>query len=207
MINIEINNKAYKVPTSFAELSLRDYCRVFNGLEKTEGLDERELFMATKRNEAAILSRLMGEDDDFAMDLPLTVYASLVDATQFIYGINNLRHSGNVEVNGNVYKVLKPEEMNLRQWIDIDVTGEEDSADKFIDILSMLLSEQGEDGQTKPYKGYDAEFAKSLGDLSCDKVLPVVYRFFLRGAISSRISQLYSKLAVVSHSPQRIAGS
>lgn len=207
MINIEINNKAYKVPTSFAELSLRDYCRCFNGLEKTEGLDERELFMATKRIEATILSRLMGEADDFAMDLPLTVYASLVEATQFIYGINNLKHSGNVEVNGKVYKVLKPEEMNLRQWIDIDVTGEEDSADKFIDILSMLLVEQGEDGQTKPYKGYDAEFAKSLGDLSCDKALPVVYRFFLRGAISSRISQLYSKLAVVSHSPQRIAGS
>ena len=207
MINIEINKKVDKIPTSFAELSLRDYCRCFNGLEKTEGLDERELFMATKRIEATILSRLMGEADDFAMDLPLTVYASLVEATQFIYGINNLRHSGNVEVNGKVYKVLKPEEMNLRQWIDIDVTGEENSADKFIDILSLLLVEQGEDGQTKPYKGYDAEFAKSLGDLSCDKALPVVYRFFLRGAISSRIIQLYSNLVEVNLSPQRTAGS
>lgn len=207
MINIEINKKVYKIPTSFAELSLRDYCRCFNGLEKTDGLSEVELFKATKRIEATILSRLMDEADDFAMDLPLTVYASLVEATQFIYGMNNLRHSGNVEVNGKVYKVLKPEEMNLRQWIDIDVTGEEDSADKFIDILSMLLVEQGEDGQTKPYKGYDAEFAKTLGDLSCDKALPVVYRFFLRGAISSRIIQLYSNLVEVNLSPQRTAGS
>lgn len=207
MINIEINKKAYKIPTSFAELSLRDYCRCFNGLEKTDGLSEVELFKATKRIEATILSRLMDEADDFAMDLPLTVYASLVEATQFIYGMNNLRHSGNVEVNGKVYKVLKPEEMNLRQWIDIDVTGEEDNADKFIDILSMLLVEQGEDGQTKPYKGYDAEFAKTLGDLSCDKALPVVYRFFLRGAISSRIIQLYSNLVEVNLSPQRTAGS
>ena len=207
MINIEINKKVYKIPTSFAELSLRDYCRCFNGLEKTDGLSEVELFKATKRIEATILSRLMDEADDFAMDLPLTVYASLVEATQFIYGMNNLRHSGNVEVNGKVYKVLKPEEMNLRQWIDIDVTGEEDNADKFIDILSMLLVEQGEDGQTKPYKGYDAEFAKTLGDLSCDKALPVVYRFFLRGAISSRIIQLYSNLVEVNLSPQRTAGS
>lgn len=207
MINIEINKKVYKIPTSFAELSLRDYCRCFNGLEKTDGLSEVELFKATKRIEATILSRLMDEADDFAMDLPLTVYASLVEATQFIYGMNNLKHSGKVEVNGKVYKVLKPEEMNLRQWIDIDVTGEEDSADKFIDILSMLLVEQGEDGQTKPYKGYDAEFAKSLGDLSCDKALPVVYRFFLRGAISSRIIQLYSNLVEVNLSPQRTAGS
>lgn len=206
MISIEINNKAYKIPTSFAELSLRDYCRVFNGLEKTDGLEGRELFMATKRIEATILSRLMGENDGFAMDLPLTIYASLVDATQFIYGITSLRHSATVEVGGKVYKVLKPEEMNLRQWIDIDVTGEEESAEKFIDILSMLLVEQSEDGEVKPYKGYDADFAKALGDVSCSDSLGVVYHFFLRGAISSRLTQLYSMLKAVNHSPQDIAG-
>ena len=207
MIQIEINGKGYNIPSTFGELSLRDYCRVFNGLEKTDGLEGKELFMATKRNEAAILSRLMGEADDFAMGLPLTVYASLVEATQFIYGLQDMKHKGSIEVDGKVYKVLKPEEMNLRQWIDIDVTSEEESADKFIDILSMLLSEQAEDGSVKPYMGFNEGFAKRLGDIPCTEALPVVYRFFLRGAISSRISQLYSKLAVVSHSPQRIAGS
>lgn len=207
MISIEINGKRYDIPTMFSELTLREYCRCFNGLEKTEGLEGRELFMATKRNEATILSRLMGEDDGFAMDLPLTVYAALVDATQFIYGMQDLRHKGSVEVDGKVYKVLKPEEMNLRQWIDIDVTAEEDNADKFIDILSMLLSEQGEDGQAKPYKGYDKAFAEALAGLTCDKALPVVYRFFLRGAVSSRITQIYSRLRAVNRLPQATAGS
>lgn len=207
MISIGINGKDYEIPTSFDELTLGEYCRVFSNLEKTEGLEGRELFMATKRNEATILSRLMGEDDGFAMDLPLTVYASLVEATQFIYGMQNMKHKGSVEVDGKVYKVLKPEEMNLRQWIDIDVTSTEDNPDKFIDILSMLLVEEGEDGERKPYKGYDAVFAKSLSGLGCDKALPVVYRFFLRGAISSRITQIYSRLQAVSQSPQGIAGS
>lgn len=207
MIQIEINGKRYEIPTSFSELSLRDYCRCFNGLEKTDGLEGRELFLATKRNEATILSRLMGERDDFAMDLPLTVYASLVEATQFIYGITSLRHSGTVDVNEKTYKALKPEEMNLRQWIDIDVTAEEENADKFIDILSMLLVEQSEDGEVKPYGGYDASFAKALGDVKCSESLGIVYHFFLRGAISSRLTQLYSMLTAVNHSPQDIAGS
>lgn len=207
MISIEINSKQYKIPTNFSELSLRDYCRVFNGLEPTEGLSDRELFMTTKRNEAAILSRLMGESDDFAMDLPLTVYASLVEATSFIYSMQTMKHKGEIEVDGKVYKALKPEEMNLRQWIDIDVTAEDAGADKFIDILSMLLVERQDNGEVKPYGGYDEGFARKLGDVSCDKALPVVFRFFLRGAVSSRITQLYSMLVEVSHLPQDTAGS
>lgn len=207
MINITINSKEYHIPTSFSELSLRDYCRVFNNLEPIDGLEGRELFMATKRNEAAILSRLMGERDDFAMDLPLSVYSTLVEATSFIYSMQTLKHKGEVEVDGKVYNALKPEEMNLRQWIDIDVTADETGADKFIDILSMLLAEQGEDGTAKAYKGYDADFSKRLGDTKCSESLPIVYRFFLRGAISSRLTRLYSRLAQVNLSPQGIAGS
>lgn len=207
MIDIEINSKQYSIPASFDELTLREYCRIFNGLEKTDGLEGKELFLATKRNEAAILSRLMGEADDFAMDLPLSVYSTLVEATSFIYGMEGIKHSGTAEVDGKTYKALKPEEMNLRQWIDIDVTADENGADKFIDILSMLLSEQAEDGSAKPYKGYDEAFARRLGETKCSDSLGIVYRFFLRGAISSRLTRLYSRLTEVNLSPQGTASS
>lgn len=207
MINIEINNRQYNIPTSFNELSLRDYCKCFNGLESTEGLEGKDLFMATKRNEATVLSRLMGEPDDFAMDLPLTVYSTLVEATNFIYGLQTLRHKSTIKVGDTVYKVLKPEEMNLRQWIDLDVTGSEDGADKFIDMLSMLVVERKQDGKVKPYGGYDADFAKALGDVKCSEGLGIVYHFFLRGAVSSRIIRLYSTLTQVNRLPQDTAGS
>ena len=210
MIEIGINNKHYRIPTTFNDLSLREYCRVFSNLEPTDGLEGRELFLANKRNEAAILSRLMlftsddgetrYESDDFAMELPLTLYSSLVEATKFIYGLQDVKHRGVVEVDGKTYKASKPEEMNLRQWIDIDVTSEEESPDKFIDILSMLLVEVGEDGEKKPYKGFDAEFAKRLGEVSCSEGLPIVYRFFLKGAVSSRLTRLYSMLTAVGRS-------
>lgn len=200
MIELEINNKHYRIPTTFNDLSLREYCRVFSNLEPTDGLEGRELFLANKRNEAAILSRLMGERDDFAMELPLSLYSSLVEATSFIYGLQNVKHKGSVEIDGKTYKASKPEEMNLRQWIDIDVTSEEESPDKFIDILSMLLVEVGEDGEKKPYKGFDPEFSRRLGETSCSESLPIVYRFFLKGAVSSRLTRLYSTLTAVGRS-------
>ena len=46
-------------------------------LARYQVAEYKELFLATKRNEAAILSRLMGEKDDFAMDMPLTLYSTL----------------------------------------------------------------------------------------------------------------------------------
>lgn len=200
MISLTINNKEYEVPTTFNDITLKEYCRIFSGLEKTDGLEGKELFLANKRNEAAILSRLMGERDDFAMELPLSLYSSLVEATRFIYGIQDMKHKGFIELDGKEYKASKPEEMNLRQWIDIDVTAEEESPDKFIDILSMLLVEVGSDGERKPYKGYDKEFAQRLSETKCSESLPVVYRFFLRGAVSSRITRLYSMLTGVGRS-------
>lgn len=200
MLSLTINNKDYSVPTTFSDITLRQYCRIFSGLEKTDGLEGKELFLANKRNEAAILSRLMGERDDFAMELPLSLYSSLVEATRFIYGIQDMKHKGFIELDGKEYKASKPEEMNLRQWIDIDVTAEEESPDKFIDILSMLLVEVGSDGERKPYKGYSKEFAQRLGETKCSESLPVVYRFFLRGAVSSRITRLYSMLTGVGRS-------
>ena len=202
MISLTINNKEYEVPTTFSDITLKEYCRIFSGLEKTDGLEGKELFLANKRNEAAILSRLMGERDDFAMELPLSLYSSLVEATKFIYGLQDVKHKGFIELDGKTYKASKPEEMNLRQWIDIDVTSEEESPDKFIDILSMLLVEEG-----KPYKGFDPEFSRRLGETSCSESLPIVYRFFLKGAVSSRLTRLYSTLTAVGRSLRDTQGS
>lgn len=202
MISLTINNKEYEVPTTFSDITLKEYCRIFSGLESTDGLEGKELFLANKRNEAAILSRLMGEEDGFAMELPLSLYSSLVEATSFIYGLQDVKHKGFIELDGKTYKASKPEEMNLRQWIDIDVTSEEESPDKFIDILSMLLVEEG-----KPYKGFDPEFSRRLGETSCSESLPIVYRFFLKGAVSSRLTRLYSTLTAVGRSLRDTQGS
>ena len=144
----------------------------------------------------------MGEEDGFAMELPLSLYSSLVEATSFIYGLQDVKHKGFIELDGKTYKASKPEEMNLRQWIDIDVTSEEESPDKFIDILSMLLVEEG-----KPYKGFDPEFSRRLGETSCSESLPIVYRFFLKGAVSSRLTRLYSTLTAVGRSLRDTQGS
>lgn len=203
MLNIKINGKVYGVPTSFREITLADYCRCFTGLEKTDGFEGRELFMATKRNEVAVISRLLGEKDDFVMDLPLDFFSVIQQATSFIFGIEGLGHKTSIEVDGKVYRVAQPKEMNLRQWIDLDMTMEEDVEGRFVDLLSMLLMETDDEGKLKPYKGFDEEFAKKLANVRADEGLGIVYRFFLLGAISSRLSEAYSKVEEVANLSRR----
>ena len=198
MISIGINGKDYKIPTSFDEIDLGTYCRVFSGLENTDGLDGSDLFFATRHNEAKIISRLMGENDDFCMDMPLPIYGQLAESVSFIYGLAETKHSQFIEIDGRRYTVPEPEQMNLRQWIDIDMTSTDDSmpddGEKYLRLLAVMLVEVGEDGKPVAYKGEDKSLYDKLKKVKASDGLGIVYHFFLRGAISSTISQAYSKV-------------
>ena len=89
MLKVEYDGKKYEIPQSFDELTLEQYCKAFYKLPKVEeDMSELEKFKIVKENESRILSRLMGEKDDFCMNLPLGIYARLNEAIQFIYDSN-----------------------------------------------------------------------------------------------------------------------
>lgn len=197
MISLKINDKEYEVPVSFDEITLGDYCRCFTGLEKTDGLEGGELFYATRKNEAVVLSRLLSEDDSFAYSLPLPLYASLVDVCSFIYSIDGIKPSDFIEVDGRKYQAPEPNQMNLRQWIDIDMTMHDENIDegqKFIELLSMIMLPLDDKGEMIPYGGQDKEMPDKLRKLKASDALGTVHRFFLRGAISSRLTEVLSRV-------------
>ena len=213
MISIGINGKDYEIPTSFDEIDLGTYCRVFSGLENTDGMDGSDLFFATRRNESKIISRLMGEDDDFCMDMPLPIYGQLAESVSFIYGMAQMKHSRFIEIEGRKYTVPEPDKLNLRQWIDIDMTSTDDTipddnGDKYLRLLSVMLVEVGEDGNPVAYKGEDKSLYEKLKKVKASDGLGLVYHFFLKGAISSKISQAYSRVEeAMSQLRQSIANS
>ena len=190
MISFELNGKEYNLPTSFDDIDMETFCRCFHGLEETDGKEGSDLFYATKHNESVIVSRLLGEDDDFCMGLPFTLYEDLASACTFIYRIDDKGHSQFIEIGGKRYTVPEPGKMNLRQWIDIDMTGnEEDTGDKYLQLLSTMLVEVGEDGKPKPYEGADEGLFEKLKRVKASEGISLIYHFFLLGAISSRITQ------------------
>lgn len=196
MYKIKINDKEYQVPTSFADITMEDYVRCFRGLTDTEKLDGADLFYAVRENESKIVSRLLGEDDDFCMNMPVVIYNDLAESCQFIYRLRDLPHMNEIVVDGVRYEIPKPEDFSLRQWIDADVTMQDGNDDnRFLELLCILLMRRGEDGKFIPYSGDETKkLLQKVKRMKASDGLSIVYHFFLKGEISKRITRVSSKM-------------
>lgn len=200
MFKIKINDKEYQVPTSFDDITMQDYVRCFRGLRETDKLEGADLFYAVKENESKIISRLLGEDDDFCMGLPFVVYNDLADGCQFIYDLKSLKHHNRIVVDGEEYSIPNPEDFSLRQWIDADVTIQEKDDDKFLELLCILLMKRGDDGKLIPYNGDETKkLLEKVRKMKASDGLSIIYHFFLKGEIGKRITRVSSKVEEVIH--------
>lgn len=200
MIKLEINDKKYNVPESWDEITFEEYCRVFYKLPTAEGEEDMiEKFKRDRETEAMILSRLLGENDDFCLDLPLNIYARLNNAVKFIYDIDFLLRNAkaSIKIDGKRYSVPPFSEMPLRQYIDADVVMKDKENDlQYIELLSVLLTAKDSSGKWIPYDGNYQELMNKLRKLKCSEALGIVYHFFKKGEILRRISKGYMKEAV-----------
>lgn len=211
MLKININDKGYSIPESFDELSFEQYCKAFYKLPLIgEDMDEVEQFRLIKENESRILSRIMGEEDDFCMDLPLTVYARLNEAISFIYDTDYFYKNAKagITVRGKRYSIPALEKMSMRQFIDADMVmrGDENPL-QYIELLAVLLLTYDNKGEYIPYGGdYEAMYGELRG-MPCSKCLPLVFHFFKKGLAYRKLSEVYMKAEVVSPQPHSIQGS
>lgn len=209
MVKLDINDKHYELPTSFDELTLEQYCRIFYKLDTNKSDDELVEFKRSKENESKILSRLLGEDDDFCLDLPINVYAQLIDKIKFLYDINYLLKNSRagIVIDGKRYSIPPFNEMSLRQYIDADVVMKEKENDmQYIELLSILLTATDKDGKWVKYNGDYQEMMGKLRNMKCSEALPLVYHFFRKGHSLKKLSQLSMK-AVENPQPQHTANS
>jgi len=194
MIKLEINNKKYKVPTSFDELTLEQYCKIFYKLPTfNDEDDDVTKFKKMRECESIILSRLLGEKDDFCLDLPLPIYAKLNEAVKFLYDIERflINAKAGITIDHRRYAIPPMQEMPLRQYIDADmVMQEEENNMQYIELLSILLTAKDANGKWIPYNGDYEEMFGKVRNLSCEEALPLVFHFFKKSEISKRLSQI-----------------
>ena len=202
MTKIEINDKTYNLPTSFDEMPLKEYCRVFHNLRTFgDGEDESVMLLNAKVNESVILSRLLGEDDEFAMDLPLATFNKLADITSFIYDPSVFYDKKQFSIklsDGKRYFIPQVREMSLRQYIDAEEVMKEDGYGQYINLLGVLLTRRDVNGKWVAYNGDYQSKAEDIGNLKCSEALPMVYSFFRVWALSSKNSMDYSQVKEVS---------
>lgn len=211
MIKLEINDKKYKIPESFDEMTLEQYCRIFFKLDVPNDVedDEVEEFKRQANTQSIILSRLLGEDDDFCMGLPINVYGQLLGRTRFLYDIDFLlkNSKAGIIIDGRRYSIPPMNEMSLRQYIDADVVMKEKENDhQYLELLSILLTAKDKQGKWEKYNGDYQELMGKLRNMSCTDTLPLVYHFFKKGEALKRISKASMK-AVESQRLQHTASS
>lgn len=198
MIKLEINDKKYKIPESFEELTLEQYCHIFFKLDVPNDVEEDEVeqFKRQTSTQSIILSRLLGEDDDFCMGLPINVYGQLLGRTRFLYDIDFLLRNSKagIVIDGKRYTIPPFNEMPLRQYIDADVVMKEKENElQYIELLSILLTAKDKEGKWIKYNGDYQDMMGKLRNMKCSDVLPLVYHFFKKGEALKRISQVSMK--------------
>lgn len=190
MLKIEINGKAYNMSENWDELTMQQYCNIFYNLPKTESEDDVDKAANTLRNEAIIISRLLGEKDDFALNLPLEAFAMLQQSCKYIYEIDNFLSAGQfyVKIDGRKYFMPSPNEMSLRQYIDSDMIMKEEGKNQFIELLACLLLPYGKDGKYE-YDGKYQDLLPKIANMKASEGLPFIYTFFKKKEISKKLSE------------------
>lgn len=197
MLKITINEKEYDYPESFDEITMKEYCDIFYKLADTnKNMSEDEIRLITIENEAKIMSRLLHEDDDFVLSLPVDVFGLLKVKTSWIYEINVFLDSKifYLKIDGKKYFVPNPDEMSLRQYIDADMTMREvENKNQFIELLSILLLPFDKDGKFK-YDGNYKDLIPKIEKMKASECLPFIYTFFKKKVISKKLMEDFSRV-------------
>lgn len=196
MNKFEINGKEYQFPQSWDDITMKQYCHLFHNLPTapSEASDEEKL-AHTIDTEAIIISRLLGENDDFVSNLPIEVFLTLQKQVKFIYSISDFTESKifYLNIDGKKYWMPEPQEMSLRQYIDADMIMKEEGENQFIELLACLLLPYGKDGKFE-YDGNYQELIPKIEEMKATDALPFIYTFFKKKQLSKNVTKAYSKV-------------
>lgn len=203
MIKIEINGKEYSFPNSWDDISMKQYCHMFYKLPTSDSeASESEKTAQAIDNEAIIISRLLGEKDDFVSNLPIDIFLTLQKEMKFVYSIADFSDSKvfYLNIDGKKYWMpAEPQEMSLRQYIDADmIMKEEENENQFIELLSCLLLPVGKDGKYE-YDGKYQDLMPKIEKMKASEGLPFVYTFFKKKQLSKKVTEAYSKVGEVAN--------
>ena len=199
MIKVNIFDKEYEFPTSWDDITMKEYCKLFHNLPQgTLEADENDKFADVIEKEAVIISRLLKEKDDFALNIPIDVFVYLQDNCKFLYEIEDFMNSKifYLKIDGRRYWIPEPKDMSLRQYIDSDMIMKEESENQFIELLACLLLPYDKEGKYE-YDGKYEDLIPKIENMRASDGLPFVYTFFKKKELSKKLMETSSKVEEV----------
>lgn len=216
MKQFTLNKKEYNLPENWEDLTLIQYCNAFFQVKEYEedpNLSKEEndvaLIRHTRQNESIIISRLMGEDDEWAMDLPIEIYSYLQNSLAFIFDIKEFVTGDlhfHLTVDGIDYTLTDIKEMPLRQYIDVEeVLKDNDNPTRFCDLLAIILKNVEKE---EKYNGSYEEMSHKLQNIPAKDGLPFIYTLLKKKVILLNAIQASTTLEEIQNLlPQNISNS
>ncbi len=198
-----LNNMEFDIPSSFAEITMKQYCDIFYDLLPTDSEDEGLNINNMLKNNISIISKLTNLSEEDIYNLPIGLYNKLQDSIKWIYTIQPELIKNQVILNGREYMVTPPSEFNLRQYIDMDKTIT-DKGNKlmYLELLAIILNEKG-----KKYDGKYEERLLQLENISAQEGLGMIFFLLKRGMILKNLSKHYSILQSIKNPLAPITGN
>lgn len=185
MIKIEINDKEYNVAEGLHEMTFDEYQRVFDFDKDDE--------MQREKRDSVVVSRLLGEDDDFCLNLPVDAYSKILSSLKWLYDDSiKPKEKMEIEIDRKMYYILTSEKMTTRKFVDLDVISKDEAfPDRYMTLLSIILER---DPEKENYHGVDerVQLRDRLKKLKADEIVPLLMGFFLSAMRSTYVQNLYS---------------
>lgn len=177
MIRVEYRDLRVDVPSSWGDITLREY----------ESINFSEY--KTRRDKVDLIARLCKKESSDMLTLPVDVFNRIAGIVSFLFDANLGEPCTSIEIEGITYTLNTEDRLTLGEWVDVEEV-QKGGDNVMSNVLAIVCRPVGEE--------YDCarneERAELFGALPVSKTLGVL-AFFLHSALMlSRRSALFSTL-------------
>lgn len=166
MVKIQIGEKSYDFPESFAELKLGRWIRATSlAVGETDEISKN----------VALVSAIAGIPEDELLDLPATEFRKLQELSTALADLKPGEPAFELEIAGVKYGLATNiSQMTTAEYLDLDtlVTDQESLSSNLAVVMAILYRPIGKDGKPERYRPQDVEAraALFLEEMPCSAV-------------------------------------
>lgn len=166
MVKIQIGEKSYDFPESFAELKLGRWIKATSlAVGETDEISKN----------VALVSAIAGIPEDDLLDLPATEFRKLQELSTALADLKPGEPAFELEIAGTKYGLATNiSQMTTAEYLDLDtlVTDQESLSSNLAVVMAILYRPIGKDGKPERYRPQDVEAraALFLEEMPCSAV-------------------------------------
>ncbi len=200
MINIQLNNKNYDFPETWAELTIGKYQECMSMINLEESMDKT----------LHILSSISGILLDELYDLPYTTYSQLSSIVSKLFNLKEDKPKFDLTIDGVKYKMISEiSKMTTAEFIDLDtlINDQENAVSNLHILMAILYRPVDKKGKITKYRSQEVEERAIIfkEKMTCDYALSALFFSLVLGEQFTLSMKVYSDQVVKEMKTQKMS--